>query len=101
MNSHFIPIDPSRHTRLHERMLLNPVIGHLAGLILTLFGAQLVAHGSVSIPQDPNQQLSLITLTTIYIINALVIHAAHFSSALRFFSACNSLTSSLTAATES
>ena len=73
MNSHFIPIDPSRHTRLHERLLLNPVIGHLAGLILTLFGAQLVAHGSVSIPQDPNQQLSLITLTTIYIINALLL----------------------------
>jgi len=52
-------------------VLLNPVIGHLAGLISILFGAQLIAHGSVSIPQDPNQQLSLITLTTIYIINAL------------------------------
>lgn len=73
MTSHYIPIDPARHTRLHERLLLNPVIGHLAGLIITLFGAQLIAHGSVSIPQDPNQQLSLITLTTIYIINALLL----------------------------
>tara|TARA_A100000171_G_scaffold10681_1_gene8539 strand:- start:4410 stop:5633 length:1224 start_codon:yes stop_codon:yes gene_type:complete len=52
-------------------VLLNPVIGHFAGLISILFGAQLIAHGSVSIPQDPNQQLSLITLTTIYITNAL------------------------------
>ncbi|WP_290538058.1 sugar transferase [Alcanivorax sp.] len=73
MNSHYIPIDPARHTRLHERLLLNPVIGHLAGLIITLVGAQLIAHGSVLIPQDPNQQLSLITLTTIYIINALLL----------------------------
>lgn len=73
MTSHFIPIDPARHTRLHERLLLNPLIGHLTGLIITLFGAQLIAHGSVSIPQDPNQQLSLITLTTIYIINALLL----------------------------
>lgn len=71
MTPHYIPIDPARHTRLHERVLLNPVIGHLAGLISILFGAQLIAHGAVSIPQDPNQQLSLITLTTIYITNAL------------------------------
>lgn len=73
MNSHFIPVNPARHNRLHERLLLNPVTGHITGLAITLFCAQLFAHGSISIPHDPNQQLSLITLATIYIFNALLI----------------------------
>ena len=65
MTSHYIPVDPARHTRLHERLLLNTVIGHILGLSITLLGAQLISHGSASIPEDPNQQLSLITLTSI------------------------------------
>lgn len=73
MTSHYIPVDPARHTRLHERLLLNTVIGHILGLSITLFGAQLISHGSASIPEDPNQQLSLITLTSIYVINALLL----------------------------
>lgn len=73
MNSHFIPVDPARHTRLYEKLLLNPVTGHIAGLLVTLFLAQLFAHGSITLPHDPNQQLSLITLASIYLLNAILI----------------------------
>ncbi len=73
MNSHFIPVEPARHTRLYERFLLNSVTGHIAGLFITLFFAQLLAHGSIAIPHDPNQQLSLIILATIYLINAILV----------------------------
>lgn len=70
---HSIPTNPARHNRLYERLLLNPVIGHTIGLVITLFGAQLIAHTSITLPNDPNQQISLGILGTVYVANALLL----------------------------
>jgi len=62
-----LPINPARHTRLHERLLLNPVIGHVAGLLFILLGSQIFTFGKLTAEYDPNVVNSQITLVLIYL----------------------------------
>lgn len=74
MTTDKLPINPARHTRLHERLLLNPVLGHLTAMLFILAGSQLFTFGTLTHEYDPNVLSSQATLLTIYLIYALLSH---------------------------
>ena len=62
-----ITISPSRHNRWYERILLNPLIGHILGLTAIVVGAQLLSYQAWT--QNENQAITLWLLGAIYIIS--------------------------------
>lgn len=72
MTTEKLPLNPARHTRLHERVLLNPVVGHVAGLLLILLGSQVFTFGKVTFEYDPNVLNSQVALLLIYLAYALL-----------------------------
>lgn len=72
MTTEKLPLNPARHTRLHERFLLNPVVGHIAGLLATLLGSQLFTFGKITFEYDPNVINSQVTLLLVYLAYALL-----------------------------
>lgn len=64
---HSVHAAPSRHNRWYEKLLLNPVLGHLAGLAILLGSAQLLSYQAW--PQDRNQGITLALLASIYLIS--------------------------------
>lgn len=74
MSTEKLPLNPARHTRLHERLLLNPVVGHIVGLMFILAGSQLFTFGKLFHSTDPNVINSQITLIIIYLAYVLFSH---------------------------
>ena len=62
-----ITISPSRHNRWYERILLNPVIGHLLALAVIIPGAQFISYQAWV--QNDNQAITLGLLGVCYVIS--------------------------------
>lgn len=62
-----ITISPSRHNRWYERILLNPLVGHLLALTAIIPGAQFISYQAWI--QNENQAITLGLLGLIYIIS--------------------------------
>ena len=64
---HSVHAAPSRHDRWYEKLFLNPVLGHLAGLGILLAGSQFLSYQAA--PRDENQTTTLVLLASIYLIS--------------------------------
>lgn len=62
-----ITISPSRHNRWYERILLNPVVGHLLALAAIVPGAQFISYQAWV--QNDNQTITLALLGLCYVIS--------------------------------
>lgn len=61
-----VTISPSRHNRWYERILLNPLLGHLGAMAIIIAGAQFSSYQSWV--QNDNQSMTLGLLGLCYII---------------------------------
>lgn len=75
---------PVRHNRWYEKLFLSPALGHAIGLVIVLAGAQLICYRTLW-PQDRNQAITLVLLSSLYLINFyLTQHIARFAGGRAF-----------------
>ncbi|ASK34142.1 hypothetical protein CEK62_06965 [Alcanivorax sp. N3-2A] len=74
-SQNFLELEPRRHQRWYERILLNTPLGYALSLALVLLVPFCLAYGRWGLPADPNQFLTLSVLAGTFVINVLLSRA--------------------------